>query len=194
MVIASRWIDFWQWCSRFLSLVSCHKSLQRDLNPNFKGLLSRGIEGAHLKWYKRCTGENDPYLCYCNNFLNGLTFSGLFKLLIVQHDSPKKTTLLYHFSDQNVSILHYHQKNQVQTPCPGIQGSLISSQHPCQPNGILFSFFPIFLALLLPGKCTPRLSVCLSLCFSSYKSFNTFLYYLPSIWPGIKLPSYVEVL
>lgn len=49
--------------------MSCHKCIQRDLNPNFKGLLSRGTEGAHLKCYKRCTGENDPYLCYCNNFL-----------------------------------------------------------------------------------------------------------------------------
>lgn len=142
------WLDFWQRCSRSLSLVSCHKCIQRDLNPNFKGLLSRGIEGAHLKWYKRCTGENEPYLCYCNNFLTGLTFFCLFKqhptCLIIQRDSPKKTTLLYHFSDQSVSILHYHQKNQVQTPYFGIQRSPISSQHPRQPNWIFFFFFSFF--------------------------------------------------
>lgn len=126
-------------------------------------------------------------------FPNRLTFFCLFKLLIIQCDAPKKTTVLSLFwskclyttlspkgSSSNSLLWHSRFSN--------IQSTPMSTK-----LNILF-FFPFFLTLLLPGKCTPRLSVCLSVCFSSYKSFNTFLYYLPSIWPGIILPSYVDVL
>lgn len=63
--------------------MSCHISIQRDLNSNFKRLLTRAIEVAHLKRYRRLTSKNDPYLGYYKHFLTGLLFSGLFKLHII---------------------------------------------------------------------------------------------------------------
>ena len=47
-------------CHCLLRLVCYHVSIQRDLNPDFKVLLTRAIEVAYLKRYKRVIDENDP--------------------------------------------------------------------------------------------------------------------------------------
>jgi len=47
-------------CHCLLRLVCYHISIQRDLNPDFKVLLTRAIELAYPKRYKRVIDENDP--------------------------------------------------------------------------------------------------------------------------------------
>lgn len=167
-----------QWCSSSSSLVV------------FKGLLTREIKAAHLKGNKRLTGENDPYLCYSNNFLTGLTFSGLSNCVSSNWLSLKTlwyitsliclyTTLWPKESSSNSLLWHSRFSN-------------IRSTSASAKLNIQF-FFSAFLTLHLLGKSSPSLLTCLSLCFPPYKSFNTFLYHLPSLWLSTISLSYVEV-
>ena len=115
-----------QWCSGSLSPVCYHISIQRDLNPDFKVLLTKAIEAAYPKRYKRFTHENDPYCGYCNNFLIGL---------IVPEFLFKKTVCYITFLIK--MSLYYPITNKIKFKLLTLAFKVLQylgNTHPLQPN------------------------------------------------------------
>lgn len=119
----------------------------------------------------------DPYVGYYKNF----PFP-VFSSSKSSTDSSKSLCPVAFLIKMSLYYPITNSNYQVQTSQCGTQGPPASGQNPLQPKWI-FNVYVYFLTLHLPKIASLGLSVHLSSCFPSHKTFNTCLYHLPSILP-----------